>query len=369
MIERMRERQEWKFFATMRRAAPGYAFAWWALLALRALLTAAISVAIGWLISAVSSNNSLTAPLALVGFCFTLLLVLQPLNMVVSSNLGARLAAWLYDELMVATTTPQGLGHLERPDLINDLTMARDFDLGMMGPPLDISMDFIAGGLLDLMIGGVSALLLFGFGWWQPLVLVLAWSSTHWLLRESGVWKDRNTDDVRTAQRHAEYSYRLAVDAAPAKELRLFGLAGWVIDRFVATRTRLYTLQYEATRLREKSLIWCLLVVLCANVVVFWSLARAASNGEITLARTIVFLQAGIGVSSIAFGGLNWALDGAAAPVAAVLRLQAPNWCCENGGNLSCNAFNSKARLAPIMSGRVARNCPNLPPYCNPQLC
>ena len=26
--------------------------------------------------------------------------------------------------------------------------MARDFDLGMMGPPLDISMAFIAGGLV-----------------------------------------------------------------------------------------------------------------------------------------------------------------------------------------------------------------------------
>ena len=33
---------------------------------------------------------------------------------------------------------------------------------------------------------------------------------------------------------------------------------------------------------------------------------------------------------------------------------------CGNGGNLSCRAFNSKARLAPITSGRVAKNCPSL---------
>jgi ABC-type multidrug transport system fused ATPase/permease subunit len=36
----------------------------------------------------------------------------------------------------------------------------------------------------------------------------------------------------------------------------------------------------------------------------------------------VVFAQAAVGTSMIAFGGLNWALDGSAAPVAAVLRLE-----------------------------------------------
>jgi len=31
-------------------------------------------------------------------------------------------------------------------------------------------------------------------------------ATTHWLLRESGVWRDRNTEEVRKAQRHAEYA-------------------------------------------------------------------------------------------------------------------------------------------------------------------
>ncbi len=35
-----------------------------------------------------------------------------------------------------------------------------------------------------------------------------------------------------------------------------------------------------------------------------------------------MFAQSAVGTSMIAFGGLNWALDGAAAPVAAVLRLE-----------------------------------------------
>src|SRR6185295_16048455 len=42
----------------------------------------------------------------------------------------------------------------------------------------------------------------------------------------------------------------------------------------------------------------------------------------VNLGELVVFVQAALGVSLIAFGGFSWALDGAAAPVAAVLRLE-----------------------------------------------
>src|SRR4029453_9354268 len=139
---------------------------------------------------------------------------------------------------------------------------------------------------------------------------------------ESAVWHDRNTEEVRGAQRHADYAYRLAVDPPAAKELRLFGLADWVMERFVSRRTRLHQLQYQATRLREKPLVWSLLIVTVANVAVFWALAAAAAEGRLDIGRLVIFAQVAMGTSAIAFGGMSWALDGAAAPVAAVLRLE-----------------------------------------------
>src|SRR5438552_17843815 len=181
----------------------------------------------------------------------------------------------------------------------------------------------LGGGLVEMIGGLASAVVLVWFRWWAPLLLAGAWLATHWLLRESAIWRDRNTDEVRAAQRDSEYAYRLAVDPPAAKELRLFGLAGWVIERFVARRTRLHQLQYEATRLREKPVVWSLLLVVSANVLVFWSLANAAVSGSLDLGAAIVFAQCALGTSMIAFGGLNWALDWAASPVAAVLRLQA----------------------------------------------
>jgi ABC-type multidrug transport system fused ATPase/permease subunit len=68
---------------------------------------------------------------------------------------------------------------------------------------------------------------------------------------------------------------------------------------------------------------WCLVVVLAANLVVFGSLASAAAGGTLGLDRVVTYATAALSTSMIAFGGLSWALDGAAAPVAATLRLEA----------------------------------------------
>ncbi len=322
MIERLRASDAWKFFGVLPRADRALALAWWTVLVLRGLLPAGFAVAMGLLVGAVAGGGDLVLPLALVGVVFVGLQVLSPIHHAIGANLGSRTAAWLYDELTTACVRPSGMGHLESPRLTNDLTMARDFDLGISGPPLSISMDFIASELVEMTGGLASAAVLAFYAWWAPLVLGGAWLATHWLLRESGVWRDRNTDEVREAQRHADYAYRLAVDPPAAKELRLFGLAGWVVDRFRARRRRLHELRFEATRLRERPVLWSLLLVLAANVVVFGSLGLAASDGSLPLDRLVTFASAGIGTSMIAFGGLSWALDGAAAPAAAVLRLQ-----------------------------------------------
>jgi ATP-binding cassette subfamily B protein len=322
MLQSLTARKEWKFFAVLPKAAPALAAGWWTVLLLRGILPAAFAIAMGVLVGAVQRGHSLTEPLAFAGGIFVLLQVLGPIHQALSANLGDRTAAWLYDRLTEACVRPPGIGHLEDPTLTADLTVARDFDLGMTGPPLSISMDFIANGLVEMIGGIASAVILLRYAWWAPLLLAGAWLATHWLLRESGVWRDRQNPEVRAAQRDADYAYRLAVDPPASKELRLFGLAPWTIDRFVARRTRLHQLQYAATRLRERPVIWSLLLVVSANVIVFWLLASDVAHGRISLGEAVIYVQCAIGVSMIAFGGFSWALDGSSAPVAAVLRLE-----------------------------------------------
>ena len=243
------------------------------------------------------------------------------------------------------------MAHLENPKHTNDLTMSRDFDLGISGPPLNISMDFIAAGLVEMVGGLASAVILFAFAWWAPFLLGGAWFATHWLLRESAVWKDRNTDQVQHAQRHADYSYRLAVDPPAAKEIRMFGLSKWTIDRFREMRTRLFELRWEATRLRERSIILSVILVLAANIIFFWTMANGALDGTLPLDRLVTFASAAISTSMIAFGGLSWALDGASAPAGAVLRLReqmAPTGSLKHGSESAIGKPGKEIRFSNV---------------------
>jgi ABC-type multidrug transport system fused ATPase/permease subunit len=318
----LRSRHEWKFFAILPKADPLPAAAWWIVLILRGVLPAIFGIAMGAIVGSVQRGGDLTVPLLVAGITFVLLQIASPIHQALGANLGDRTAAWLYDRLTEACVRPPGMAHLEDPKLTSDLTVARDFDLGMTGPPLYISVEFIAAGLVEFIAGVSSAFVLFFYRWWASVLLAGAWLATHWLLRESAVWFDRNTEEVRAAQRDSDYAYRLAVDPPAAKELRLFGLGPWTIARFALRRKRLHELQYAATRLREKPLAWSLFLVTAANVVVFASLANDTAVGNVDLGRAVVFAQSALGTALIAFGGLNWALDGAAAPVAAVLRLE-----------------------------------------------
>src|SRR3954470_10683478 len=207
MFRRLTATNEWTFFSVLPKADRLLTIGWWTALLLRGVLPALFAIATGALIAAVQSGGGLTRPLVVTGGIFVLMQILTPVHQAISANLGDRTAAWLYDRLTEACVRPPGMGHLEDPALTGDLTLARDFDLGMTGPPLAFSMDFIASGMVEMIGGIASAVILARFAWWAALLLAGAWLATHWLLRESAIWHDRNTPEVRSAQRDAEYAY------------------------------------------------------------------------------------------------------------------------------------------------------------------
>ena len=108
MKEPLRERQEWKFFASLPQADLPLTLAWWCLVVLRSVLPAVFAVATGVIVGAVEDGTSLTAPLALMGVAFVLLQVSAPLHQAVGENLGNRMSAWLYDDLTDSCVAPPG---------------------------------------------------------------------------------------------------------------------------------------------------------------------------------------------------------------------------------------------------------------------
>ena len=204
----LRHRQEWQFFGALFRAAPASRPSWWLLLLLRGLLPAVIA-------SrdrrpdrrGARRHGSLAGPLTVVGIVFVLFQVLTPLHLAVSANLGSRTAAWLNDRLMVAC---------DRAGRASRTSSARPHQRPHDGARLRprhhrpaarrSAWTSSRAGSSRWSAGSAAAVLLFRFAWWAPLLLVGAWVSTHWLLRESGVW--RTATPTRCAPRSATPSTR-----------------------------------------------------------------------------------------------------------------------------------------------------------------
>jgi ATP-binding cassette, subfamily B, bacterial len=314
---------EWRFFGVLWRSAPGLAAAWWALVVARGALPAALTLAVGAVVGAVQGGHGLVAPLVAAGLVFMAVSALGPVHDAAGANLGARASSWLHDRLLAACVVPPGLAHLERPELADDLSAARDFDLGITSPPLRTSMPQIGSGFAELASGAAQVLVLGAFRWWAGLLAGGAWLLTHYLLRDSSVWKVWADDAVVEAQRHVDYTYRLAVEGPAAKEVRLFGLGDWVVGRYVSRRLEMVEALFEASRLHLGSLRWGVLAVVAANVAVFAWLAADAASGRLGLAPLVVCVQAAVGASSLAFAEVDWWFRQSAQPIPRVLAIAA----------------------------------------------
>lgn len=350
--EKRRRWADWAPLALGRatwRASRPLAVAWWGLVALRSLLPAGLTLGLGLLVSAIADGRSVVGPLLLVGGSFALLSMSSPIHTQVGSILGDKTSGWLQQSLTAACSDPPGISHLERPGLADELTMGRDFDLGITGPPLSVALGFVSAGLVELGGGLAQTIVLGTVYWWAPFVIGGAWLSSHWLLRESSVWSNRTDPEVMAEQRHADYAYRLAVEAQPAKEVRIFGLGQWTVDRFASRRRRLVDLQWKSMRLRQRSL-WTVVAVLgVAHAVVLVPLFSSAVDGRISLGHLVVAAQALLGASALAVGGFAWALEGAAQPVLVVERLAA-RMAAE--GALDASASTAPADAMPVRAIR-----------------
>ena len=232
MLRRLRQRKEWMFFAALPKADRGLAVAWWTVVLLRGVLPALFAIAMGAMVAAVQQETRFAGPLLVVGVAFVLLQLLAPIHTAISHNLGDRTAAYLYDRLTAACVRPQGMGHLEDPALAADLTVARDFDLGMTGPPLLYSMDFIAGGLVGMVGGLAAAVVLFGTRGGR-----LSFSLAHGSSRTGCCARARSGATVTPTRSGARSATRTTPIASPLtrRRARSCGSSAWSTGRLIGS--------------------------------------------------------------------------------------------------------------------------------------
>ena len=324
MKEPLRERQEWKFFAALPQADLPLTLAWWCLVVLRSVLPAVFAVATGVIVGAVEDGTSLTAPAS-------------------ADGRGVRAAPG------VRTAAPGRGGEPRQPDV--GLALRRPDRLlrrpaGHRPPrgsepasptsPWPGSSTRACPGrrwrstcpssrsaCVDLGSGLASAVVLFGFAWWAPAgargrVAVDA-------LAAAGERRLEGPQHRRGPGGQHPRRLRVPAGRGPARRPRSCGSSGCPTGRSTGSGGAAGSCSTSSRRRPGcASGRWpcSVAVVVAANLAVFGALAHATASGALDLDRTIVFAQVAVGTSLIAFGGLNWALDGAAAPVAAVLRLR-----------------------------------------------
>lgn len=267
------------------------------------------------------SGHRLTAALFAVAALFVLQQVAGPTVRAVSDALGRRASAVLRHRVMAATLAPVGIGHLEDLNVLDQIRAAQSVGTGQATP-----REAVVGMANVAAVRGrglASAALLIGFHWWLALAMVLIYGSVARLI---SVDFGRGVAALRGQPRRfrrSDYFKEITLQPHTAKEVRLFGLARWFIERFHAEwSTAISALWREREQGRWVGHLSAV-AVLVSQGVAFVLLAVASANHRITAGQLTVFAGAVLGVASMrTFSVDNIHVRYGSSAVPAVVRLE-----------------------------------------------
>jgi ATP-binding cassette, subfamily B, bacterial len=263
-------------------------------------------------------SGSVLADLILVAGSFLLRLVCQPVITAVTSGLGRRLNAYLASATLRGALRPVGISHLADPAVVNEIFQAQG--IGGAGYQPGQSVSAVAAVISSRLTGAAAAVLLATVRWWMPLPLMAAWILT-------GRWRDREVRRAVDAQahatqvlRHAAYARDLVLTGTGAKEIRVFGLESWLLDRFTAAwRGGMDSLR-AGGQWRDRAAAIFLLAG--AHAAVLIPLALESAHGQIGLQAVTVAVQSIIALNALGWiGDQQWMLAMASSAVPPALRV------------------------------------------------
>lgn len=192
---------------------------------LQGLLLPGFMLATGSLVGALSSGRSPTVPLVVVGVVFTGRRLLDPVSAELSAMLMRRVDESLSERVMGAMATPPGLSHVEDPVVLNAAVQAEGALTGATPGGAAAYLGFFIKGR----VAAAAALLIVAS--YRPLLVpllvlayVLAFRFTRWHWYQVAQVMHGGTE----ALRRSFYLRTLALTPTVSKEIRVFGLAGWL---------------------------------------------------------------------------------------------------------------------------------------------
>jgi ATP-binding cassette, subfamily B, bacterial len=248
-----------------------------------------------------AAGHRLVLALAVTGALYAAALVLGPVQSSLSSVVKWRLVYRTEDRLIAAVSGPVGIAHLEDPKVLDDLALAQGQLTGQMPADAPMTLALVVSNRVS---GLFACLVLASWRWWLGLGMFVMWMAIRRpqlaLIREQGALYAGGSEPLRRAW----YLQRLAAMPAVAKESRVFGLGGWLVDQYRSTFLMAMAAPWAVLRRLDRAVLFLSLPVLLAFGVSCGYLGLAAYRGEIGLGTLAVMLP--MLAATTPLGDISW---------------------------------------------------------------
>ena len=252
------------------------------------------------------------AALALLGLAFASMGVLVAVARWVTDLLTTAYVDRVFTDVGESWLRPRFLSSLDDPVFNSSIGTVREFESSGLYAQAVPALRMV----VSRRISGIgSAVLLFHLAWWAPLVLAVGWWAVGW---GSSRWMERGFGAAESAGsgglRRADYFRALAVRSRAAKEVRIFGLSGWIGAEYSSTWLRAMGTVWSVRRALARDLALAVAALLASHTLVFGVLASEAAAKNITLQELVVFGMAVLGTADLGFlGDAQWRANRASA--------------------------------------------------------
>ena len=238
----------------------------------------------------------LLLPVLLVGVvAFAVQTVLAPIQLSLGELVRRRVDERVFDAVITASLRSPGIASLEDPDTLNVLREATR----QLGTSWRTPGQGCAGNLALIAryvrLVGLVGVVGWAASWWAAAgllitVLIFRHGQVGGTRRYSRVWRRQ-----ATVERRAEYLRNVAVRPGAGKEIRIFGLTGWLADRYQASYLGwLSEIWRERRRLYLWPFLWFTAFGLVMAAAVLVTLSRGAAAGTVSLTDLALTLQAAV---------------------------------------------------------------------------
>jgi ATP-binding cassette, subfamily B, bacterial len=259
-----------------------------------------------------AAGHRMTAALVITGIVYAASLVLGPVQTSLASITKWRLIYRTEARLIAAVSGPAGIAHLEDPAVLDDLALAQGQLVSQSPAEAPMTLALVVSNRLG---GLIACGVLASWRWWLGLGMLVMWMGVRRpqlaLIREQGALYAGESETLRRAW----YLQRLAARPAVAKESRVFGLGGWLVEGYSRQWLAGMAAPWAALRKLDKAVFALSLPVLAAFAVACSYLGYAAYHREIalgTLAVMLPMLAATTPLGDISWDdvALSWMLQG-----------------------------------------------------------